>query len=378
MKIAMVCYPTHGGSGVVATELGMCLAQRGHQVHFISYSTPFRLRGFHENVFYHEVDVSAYPLFKYPPYDLSLAAQIMEVADEYTLDIVHAHYAIPHAISAYLAKKMMRGRGPKVVTTLHGTDITLVGRDDSFRAAVRFGIEESDGVTAVSRYLAERTRELFSIDKEIRVIYNFVDTARFSPKVESCIRSHFAPNGEAILMHASNFRPVKRLSDTVEILARVRRHLPAKLLLVGEGPDRQASHALAEELGMHDHVFYLGTQDAIERLLGCADLFLLPSSEESFGLAALEAMSCGTPVIGTAIGGLPEVVDHGRDGFLFPVGDVDAMAAAVVEVLQQPDKMQRMRAAAHEKAQSRFRIEALVPEYERFYEETLKGEASVF
>jgi len=290
MIIAMVCYPTHGGSGVVATELGMCLAQRGHEVHFISYSTPFRLRGFHENVFYHEVDVSAYPLFKYPPYDLSLAAQIMEVAAEHTLDIVHAHYAIPHAISAYLARQMMRGRAPKVVTTLHGTDITLVGKDASFREAVKFGIEESDGVTAVSRYLAEQTRATFGIGKEIRVIHNFVDTARFSPHVENCIRKRFAPGGEAILIHASNFRPVKRLTDTIEILARVRRHLPAKLLLVGEGPDRQESHALAERLGLLDHVVYLGTQDAVERLLGCADLFLLPSSEESFGLAALEAM----------------------------------------------------------------------------------------
>lgn len=373
MKIAMICYPTHGGSGVVATELGMSLAQRGHTVHFISYSTPFRLRGFHENVFYHEVDVSAYPLFKYPPYDLSLAAQIMDVADEYSLDIVHAHYAIPHAISAYLAKQMMRGRGPKVVTTLHGTDITLVGKDASFKAAVKFGIEESDGVTAVSNYLAERTRETFAIDQEIRVIYNFVDTARFTPIVENCIRKRFAPNGEAILMHASNFRPVKRLADTVEILARVRQKIPAKLLLVGEGPDRQPSHELAMKLGMHDHVVYLGTQDAIERLLGCADLFLLPSSEESFGLAALEAMSCGTPVISTRIGGLPEVIEDGREGYLFPVGDVESMAAAAIDLLQDKEKMAKMRAATRAKAVARFQVEALVPEYECYYNQVLNG-----
>ncbi len=371
MKIAMVCYPTHGGSGVVATELGMCLAQRGHEVHFISYSTPFRLRGFQENVFYHEVDVSAYPLFKYPPYDLSLAAQIMEVADEHSLDIVHAHYAIPHAISAYLARQMMRGKGPRVVTTLHGTDITLVGKDASFRAAVKFGIEESDGVTAVSNYLAEQTRDVFAIDREIRVIYNFVDTVRFAPRTENCIRSRFAPNGEAILMHASNFRPVKRLTDTIEILARVRRHLPARLLLIGEGPDRQESHALAERLGLHDHVLYLGTQDAVEQLLGCADLFLLPSSEESFGLAALEAMSCGTPVIGTRIGGLPEVVEDGQEGFLLPVGDVDAMAAAALSLLRDPQKMAQMRTAARAKAQRYFRTETLVPEYEACYEAVL-------
>ena len=378
MKIAMVCYPTHGGSGVVATELGMCLAQRGHEIHFISYSAPFRLRGFHENVYYHEVDVSAYPLFKYPPYDLSLAAQIMAVAEEYTLDIVHAHYAIPHAISAYLAKKMMRGSGPRVVTTLHGTDITLVGKDASFRAAVKFGIEESDGVTAVSNYLAVKTRETFATSKDIRVIYNFVDTARFTPQVEVCIRDRFAPHGEAILMHASNFRTVKRLTDTIEILARVRQHLSAKLLLVGEGPDRQISHELAEKLGLHEHVIYLGTQDAIERLLGCADLFLLPSSEESFGLAALEAMSCGTPVIATNIGGLPEVIDHGRDGYLFPVGDVDAMAAAAVGILLSQEKMQQMRMAARAKAEENFRIDVLVPEYEIYYEQVLRGEPSDF
>lgn len=375
MKIAMICYPTHGGSGVVATELGMSLAQRGHEIHFISYSTPFRLRGFHENVFYHEVDVSAYPLFKYPPYDLSLAAQIMEVAEEYTLDIVHAHYAIPHAISAYLAKQMMRGRGPRVITTLHGTDITLVGKDPSFKEAVKFGIEESDGVTAVSHYLAAATKKTFGINKEIRVIHNFVDTERFSPHipVQECVHKRFAPHGEAVLMHASNFRAVKRLTDTVEILYRVRKKLPAKLLLVGEGPDRQASHALAVELGLHDHVVYLGTQDAIEQLLGCADLFLLPSSEESFGLAALEAISCGTPVIATTIGGLPEVIEHGREGLLFPVGDVDAMAAAAVELLTDAQKMAQMRQAARASAEARFRMDKLVPEYERFYEEVAQA-----
>ncbi len=373
MKIAMVCYPTHGGSGVVATELGTALAQHGHDVHFISYSAPFRLRGFHEHVFYHEVDVSAYPLFKYPPYDLSLAAKIMEVANEYTLDIVHAHYAIPHAISAYLAKQMMRGGGPKIVTTLHGTDITLVGKDVSFKAAVKFGIEESDGVTAVSRYLAERTTAEFAIKRDIRVVYNFVDVERFSPKAPRCIREHFAPRGERILMHASNFRGVKRLSDTVEILARVREKMPARLLLVGEGPDRQASHELARKLGVHDDVVYLGTQDSIENLLGCADLFLLPSSEESFGLAALEAMSCGTPVIATTIGGLPEVITHGEDGCLFAVGDVEGMASAALNILQDEEKLAAMRLAARHKAETRFRQEQIVPQYEKFYQEVLGG-----
>jgi len=372
MKIAMVCYPTHGGSGVVATELGMCLAGRGHDVHFISYSAPFRLRGFNERVFYHEVDVSAYPLFKYPPYDLSLAAKIMEVADDYTLDIVHAHYAIPHAISAYLAKQMLRGRGPKIITTLHGTDITLVGKDASFKAAVKFSIEESDGVTAVSRYLAERTAREFAIERDIRVVYNFVDVERFSPRAPHCIREHFAPKGERILMHASNFRGVKRLSDTVEILARVRQKMPARLLLVGEGPDRQASHDLAEKLGVHDDVVYLGTQDSIENLLGCADLFLLPSSEESFGLAALEAMSCGTPIIATNIGGLPEVVTHGQDGFLYPVGDVESMAAAAIDLLDDQEKLAAMRQAARRKAEDHFRQQQIVPQYEEYYQEVME------
>jgi len=371
MKIAMICYPTHGGSGVLATELGVCLAQRGHQVHFISYSSPFRLRGFQENVFYHEVDVSAYPLFKFPPYDLSLATKIMEVAREYSLDIIHAHYAIPHAISAYLARQMMAGHGPRIVTTLHGTDITLVGKDASFYEAVRFGILESDGVTAVSNYLARRTADEFNITNEIRVIYNFVDTQRFSGHTADCRRNYFAPNGEKLLMHTSNFRPVKRLKDTIKILAKVREKLDAKLLLAGEGPDRQESHECAVELGVHDHVIYLGTQDYIENLLGCADLFLLPSSEESFGLAALESMSCMTPVIASDIGGLPEVISHGEDGFLLPVGDVDGMAAAAVSLLQDTQRMADFKIRARQKAISLFDMHTIVPQYEQYYKQLL-------
>ncbi|NLP09174.1 N-acetyl-alpha-D-glucosaminyl L-malate synthase BshA [bacterium] len=372
MKIAIICYPTHGGSGVLATELGVCLAQRGHQVHFISYSAPFRLRGFQQNVFYHEVDVSAYPLFKFPPYDLSLATKIMEVTKEYQLDIIHAHYAIPHAISAYLARQMMSGRGPKIVTTLHGTDITLVGKDASFYEAVRFGILQSDAVTAVSHYLAQRTREEFHISKQIHVIYNFVDTERFSGCTLNCRRELFAPNGEKLFMHTSNFRPVKRLSDTVKILARVRQQVDARLLLAGEGPDRQESHEWAVKLGVHDHVLYLGTQDYIENLLGCVDLFLLPSSEESFGLAALEAMSCRTPVIASNVGGLPEVVSHGVDGYLFPMGDVEAMAQAAVSLLQDPQRLAEFRNRAREKAVTRFEMHQIVPQYERLYEQTLR------
>ena len=371
MRIAIVCYPTHGGSGVLATELGISLAQLGHQIHFISYSSPFRLRRFQQNIYYHEVDVSAYPLFKYPPYDLSLATKLMEVTREYQLDIIHAHYAIPHATSAYLARQMMRGKGPKIVTTLHGTDITLVGKDASFFEAVKFSIEESDGVTAVSKYLADRTIREFSISKEIRVIYNFVDTERFSGSVADCSRKLFAPNNEKLLIHTSNFRSVKRLADTIKILAKVRQSIPAKLLLVGDGPDRQASHDLAVELGLHDHVLYLGTQDYIENLLGCADLFLLPSSEESFGLAALEAMSCKTPVIASRIGGLPEVVDDKINGFLHPVSDVQAMAASAVELLTNDRLMESFQAKAREKAVECFDARKLIPQYEKFYKQVL-------
>ena len=371
MKIAMVCYPTHGGSGVVATELGLELAQYGHEVHFISYSSPFRLRGFQQNVYYHEVDVSAYPLFKYPPYDLSLAAKIMEVAHEQKLDIVHAHYAIPHAISAYLAKQMMRGQGPKIVTTLHGTDITLVGKDASFYEAVKFSIEESDGVTAVSNYLAQKTIDGFKIEKEIRTIYNFVDTERFNGVVSDCNIKQYAPNDEKILVHTSNFRPVKRMIDTIEIFARVHKHIPSKLLLIGEGPDRQASHDRAKDLGILKDVIYLGTQHYIENLLGCADIFLIPSGEESFGLAALEAMSCKTPVIGSQIGGIPEVVDHNINGFLHPLGDVDAMAESALELLTQDSLLVEFKEAARQKAIKNFDAHKIIPLYESFYQEVL-------
>ena len=371
MKIALVCYPTHGGSGVVATELGLGLAQRGHEVHFISYSSPFRLRQFQQNVYFHEVDVSAYPLFKYPPYDLSLATKIMEVAADYGLDIVHAHYAIPHAISAYLARQMMKGNGPKIVTTLHGTDITLVGKDSSFFEAVKFSIDESDGVTAVSKYLANRTKEIFSVNKDIRVIYNFVDTERFSGLVTNCSRKTYAPNDEKLLIHTSNFRPVKRLPDIVQILAYVREHVPTKLLLVGEGPDRHKALEFAKTLGVHDHVLFLGTQEYVENLLGCADVFLIPSSEESFGLAALEAMSCKTPVVGSNIGGIPEVVDHNLNCFLHPVGDTKAMAESVIDLLTNDAMLESFKNTAREKAIEAFEMNKIIPIYEDFYNQVL-------
>jgi len=372
MKIAMVCYPTHGGSGVVATELGLELARRDHEVHFISYSAPFRLRGYQENVFFHEVDVSAYPLFKYPPYDLSLATKILEVDREHDLDIVHAHYAIPHAVSAYLARQMTRGPGPGLVTTLHGTDITLVGGEPSFFEAVRFCLHESDAVTAVSAYLARRTAEEFDVEKEIEVVHNFVDTDRFNGSTEDCIVEHFAPNNEKLLLHASNFRPVKRLVDVIEILAAVRRRVPARLLLIGEGPDRSASHERAEKLGVLDDVIYLGTQDYIENLLGCADLFLLPSSEESFGLVALEALSCRTPVIGSRVGGLPEVVAHEVNGYLRPVGDTGAMAEDAIRLLTQPERLTRFKDEARRIAVDRFDSRHIIPQYEAVYRAVLE------
>ncbi len=367
MKIAMICYPTHGGSGVVATELGLELARLGNEVHFISYSAPFRLREYQQNVYYHEVEVSAYPLFKYPPYDLSLATKIVQVTKEHQLDIIHAHYAIPHATSAYLARQIMGNTHPKIVTTLHGTDITLVGKDISFFEAVKFSIKVSDGVTAVSNYLAERTKSEFKLTIDIQVIYNFVDTQKYNGEISNCNVRQFAPGGEKIILHTSNFRKVKRLPDIMTLFAHIRKKIPCKLLLVGEGPELQTAHNSAAELDVITDVLFLGTQHYMENILGCADLFLLPSSEESFGLAALEAMSCKTPVIGTHIGGIPEVVDHGINGFLHPVGDVKGMAKSSVKLLSDGAKLRRFKAAARDKALTVFDARSVIPQYLDFY-----------
>ncbi|MBI4364495.1 MAG: N-acetyl-alpha-D-glucosaminyl L-malate synthase BshA, partial [Candidatus Latescibacteria bacterium] len=337
MRIGITCYPTHGGSGVVATELGMELAKRGHEVHFISYALPFRLKGFQENVVFHEVQMLAYPLFQYPPYTLALAAKLAEVADETELDVLHAHYAVPHAVCAYLARQVSRSPKLKIVTTLHGTDITLVGADPSFRPLTRFGIEQSDGVTAVSGYLKQKTIEVFEIDREIEVIPNFIDTERFAPpRTGSCPREQFAKKGERLLLHISNFRPSKRVEDVVRVFAAVRREVPARLLLVGDGPDRVPARELAEELGVGKWVRWLGQLDAVEDVISVADLFVLTSKNESFGLAALEAMSAGVPVIGTTAEGLPELIREGESGYLLPVGDVEGMARRSIEVLSDP------------------------------------------
>jgi N-acetyl-alpha-D-glucosaminyl L-malate synthase BshA len=373
MKIGIVCYPTHGGSGVVASELAIGLAKKGHEIHIISYATPFRLRTFHRNIYVHEIEIATYPLFKYPPYELSLVTKLVDIAETSGLDLIHAHYAVPHASSAYLAKQILNSGRLKTVTTLHGTDITLVGADPSFQRVVKFAIERSDGVTAVSRYLKNRTIEEFDIRREIRVIPNFVDVLRPSQNRDLCSRDALAPNGERILMHASNFRPVKRIADVVRIFARVRERIPAKLVLIGDGPERLFIQQLVRELKLTSDVQFMGEQDQLEPLFLCADLFLLPSEQESFGLTALEAMNCGVPVIATSIGGLPEVITHGETGYLFPVGDVADMAASAVALLTDPARHELFKAQARKRAERSFNADEIIPLYEAYYEEILSS-----
>jgi N-acetyl-alpha-D-glucosaminyl L-malate synthase BshA len=373
MKIGIVCYPTHGGSGVVASELAIGLAKKGHEIHIVSYATPFRLRTYYQRIFVHEIEVATYPLFKYPPYELGLVTKLVELAETHDLDIIHAHYAVPHAASAYLARQILNSHRLKTITTLHGTDITLVGADPSFQRVVKFAIEKSDGVTAVSRYLMKRTVEEFDIRREIRVIPNFVDPLRPSQNLNLCSRATLAPLGEKILMHASNFRPVKRIADVVRIFARVREKIPAKLVLLGEGPERLFIQQLVRELKLNSDVYFMGEQDQLEPLFLCADLFLLPSEQESFGLTALEAMNCGVPVIATEIGGLPEVITHGETGYLFPVGDIADMAASAVALLSDPARLELFRAQARRRAEQYFSADKIIPLYEAFYEEILKS-----
>jgi L-malate glycosyltransferase len=368
VKIGITCYPTYGGSGVVATELGMELARRGHEVHFISYAMPFRLKQFSENIVYHEVQVLTYPLFQYPPYTLALAAKLAEVADEMSLDLLHAHYAVPHAVCAYLARQVSHRDKLRIVTTLHGTDITLVGVDQSFRSLTRFGIEQSDGVTAVSQFLRSKTIDVFHPRRDIQVIPNFVDTRRFTPdRAKSSDRSHFAPKGERILIHISNFRPTKRVQDVVRIFAAVRREVPSVLLLVGDGPERTRSREVAAELKVERWVRYLGQLDAVEDVLALGDLFLVPSENESFGLAALEAMSVGVPVIGTTAEGLPELIHSGETGYLLPIGDVEGMARRAIDTLSDAKRHAAMSQAARRAAVERYDVDRVIPMYEEFY-----------
>ncbi len=373
MKVAIVCYPTHGGSGVVASELAIGLAKKGHEIHIVSYAPPFRLRSFHQNIFIHEVEMATYPLFKYPPYALGLATKLVELVETHELELIHAHYAVPHAASAYLAKQILDPQVIKIITTLHGTDITLVGADQSFHRVIKFTIEKSDGVTAVSDYLKRRTIREFDIQREIRVITNFIDPLRPAQSPNPCDRKAFAPQGEKILVHASNFRPVKRVGDVVRIFEHVHVRVPAKLILIGDGPERPFIQQLVKELQLSAEVHFLGEQDHLEPLFLCADLFLLPSAEESFGLTALEAMNCGVPVIGSEIGGLPEVITQGETGYLFPVGEIEKMAERSVELLTHPQKHQLFKEQAKKRAVQSFSADQVIPQYEAYYEEILKG-----
>jgi L-malate glycosyltransferase len=378
MKIGITCYPTYGGSGVVATELGLELAERGHDIHFISYSQPIRLTQPMPNIRFHEVEVTRYPLFEYPPYDLALATRMAEVAEIDDLDLLHVHYAIPHSVSALLARQMLacdhrrKGRRLPYVTTLHGTDITLVGSDPSYLPITRFSIEQSDGVTSISKYLKKRTVEVFDVQTPIHVIPNFVNCDLYHRTEEVMAkRSEYASPDERILVHLSNFRPVKRLPDVVEIFDRVQKKIPSRLLMIGDGPERSRAEWLAVEKGLHNKIDFLGKQDRIHEKLPLADVLLLPSELESFGLAALEAMACQVVPIATNSGGLPEVVDHGKTGFLADVGDVDSMARYAIEVLGDDQKLREMGERARQSAQARFCASRIIPKYEDLYREVL-------
>ncbi|MFM9949194.1 MAG: N-acetyl-alpha-D-glucosaminyl L-malate synthase BshA [Saprospiraceae bacterium] len=374
MKIGIVCYPTYGGSGVVATELGLGLAKKGHEIHFITYRRPARLSAFHANIFFHEVTAEDYPLFEYPPYDTALASKLVDVVKFENLDILHVHYAIPHAAVAYMTKKILltEGRYIPVVTTLHGTDITLVGSNNAFAPVVAFSINKSDGVTAVSESLRQQTVDLFNIQKEIRVIYNFIDFDRFKKIDKDHFKRAIAPNGERILTHTSNFRKVKRIEDVILVFKKVYEKIPSKLLLIGDGPERHAMEELCRKLDLSHEVRFLGKQDAIEELLAVSDLFIMASESESFGLAALEAMACEVPVISTNVGGLPEVNIHGETGFLSEVGDIEQMAHHAITILSDEALLQQFRKNALAQAR-RFDIDKILPEYEAYYEEVLKA-----
>jgi L-malate glycosyltransferase len=377
MRIGITCYPTYGGSGVVATELGIELAALGHEVHFISYSQPFRLSGRDVGIYYHEVPVSSYPLFEFPPYDLALASRMAEVAEFCSLDLLHVHYAIPHSVSALLARQMLAAKGRRLpfVTTLHGTDITLVGLDRSYLPITRYSIQESDGVTSISDYLRDKTVEDFGVTRPIEVIPNFVNCDVYTPITDEASRAtsraRLAKPDEAILIHLSNFRPVKRVVDVVKVFSLVAREVPAQLVLVGDGPDRSAAEWLAHDLQIHEKVHFLGKQEMVSELLPLADIMLMPSQLESFGLAALEAMACKVPAIATRVGGVPELIEDGRTGLLYPVGNVEDMAAGAIDLLKDHARLQAMREAARKDAQKRFCASLVVPKYVKYYESIL-------
>jgi N-acetyl-alpha-D-glucosaminyl L-malate synthase BshA len=374
MKIGVTCYPTVGGSGTVATELGLAMARRGHEVHFISYATPYRLGRVPPGVTFHEVTVPAYPLFSYPPYSLALASQMADAVRTHGIELMHVHYAIPHAVSAHLAREIL-GDGPKLVVTLHGTDITVVGADPSFLPIVRLGIERADGVTAVSESLARETHRRLGVTREIEVIPNFVDANRCDRDFAAAHRRRLSPDGAPLLVHASNFRPVKRIPDVLEIFRRVQERIPSHLAMVGDGPERPAAERFVREAGIAHRVEFLGNVSPVEGVMGAGDVFLLPSAEESFGLAALEAMACGVPVVVSDAGGLPELVAHGEGGYVFPIGDTAAMAEAIVALLGDPRELVRQRGLARARAVGCFGTDAIVDRYEALYRRLL-GEAS--
>jgi len=374
MKIGITCYPVYGGSGVVATELGIALAARGHEIHFISYALPFRLGKLTPNLFFHEVEVSSYPLFEYPPYALTLTSKMADIAKHEKLDLLHVHYAIPHATSAVLAKEILKEQGITipVVTTLHGTDITLVGRDPSFAPVVNYSMNKSDGITAVSDYLRQETLKNFQIHGDIEVIPNFIDVERFKRRDTSALKKELCPKCEKVLVHVSNFRPVKNVLHVVEIFNRLlKAGMSLKLLLVGDGPDRVPAEHRARKLGIYEEIRFMGKQEAVEDILSIGDIFIIPSGSETFGLAALEAMACEVPVVASNIGGLPELVIDGKTGFLCPEGDLDAFAEKTRLLLTDDALQRKMGKAARKRAVEVFANERIIPHYERFYEETI-------
>ncbi len=373
MKIGIVCYPTFGGSGVVATELGKALASNGHEIHFITYSRPARLDFFSENLYYHEVSISKYPLFDFPPYELALASKLVDVVRFEKLDLLHVHYAIPHASAAFMAQQILATYGINIpfITTLHGTDITLVGKDASYSPVVTFSINQSNGVTAVSDNLKAETLDHFDIKNDIRVIPNFIDLERFKREPKAHFKEAIAPGQERVLVHTSNFRKVKRTMDVIHLFKKVQDKLPSKLLMVGDGPERNQAEQLARDLGISQNVRFLGKQDAIEEILSVSDLFLIPSGSESFGLAALEAMACRVPVISSNVGGLPELNVEGVTGFLCDVGDIGAMAEKALYVLEDCDRLNRFKEAAYQRAKD-FEISKIMPKYEAYYQEVIQ------
>ncbi|MCL4155173.1 UNVERIFIED_CONTAM: hypothetical protein GTU68_024349 [Idotea baltica] len=379
MKIGIVCYPTFGGSGVLATELGMALADKGHQVHFITYNQPVRLDYLSHNLHFHQVSVEEYPLFQYQPYELALSTKMVEVVKKNKLEILHVHYAIPHAYAAYMAKQMLAEKGIeiKVVTTLHGTDITLVGSHPNYKTAVEFSINNSDVVTSVSNNLKQTTNRLFNINKEIKVVYNFIDTAKYdTANKEECRRSSIAAPNEKILTHVSNFRPVKRVEDVISIFAKVCVEIPSKLIMIGEGPETKKAKSLAKKLGIYNKVFFLGNSDEVAKILCYTDLFLLPSQTESFGLAALEAMAASTAIISSNTGGLPEVNIDGVTGYLSNLGDVDDMAKNAISILKEDTTLQLFKDNAKAHA-NKFSLKTILPVYEEIYESCYKASKSL-